>query len=986
MTERREGRWLVVLTLTLLACVPRLVHAQGGPTLNGLGVEERLDSPSALDAALGRSSAHPVPPLFVRLHVSFGTLADLVSSGVWTRLDDRLAQYGRHHAAVLIAVDDLPADASSSDAWRQVMRSTADHCKGRVEAYEIGGDTAGARPDPATYAFLLKLAAVEIRGADRDARVALAEVSPGEADWVDAVYRQDTAAYVDLVVVSAPGRADWSSLEALQKTVAADDPTAGLIVAGATIPGSSGDAGREWLGLLLAHLGTSLSRLSVVADADALVSMLAAGSRFADVLAGQAVELDEQAAALRLVAAGQDVTSRVPHRLLYNTSTLSTYLVYGPSASPLQIALLDEQDRRPVRRDLATGGVQAVDGFSSDPATHRETFGVPAVRGVEVLDFDYGAESRYTSRSDVAAAAGLSVAEVVFREQQERASEVAHFSRYIALARMEQHFRPTPTDVFDVVTTNRFFVDDGAVEWEELSFSLNGTRWGPDRPAFPMLQPEKVLSLPLEVRLTNDYRYRLDGAETVDGRPCYVVAFEPVAATGSFYRGRMWIDQETFRRVKVTTVQTKMAAPVVSSEETQWYGLVPAPGGQPVAMVTRVSTNQIFLIAGRNLLVEKQTDFSGFEIDPPDFQARRAAARTSDRIMYRDTDQGVRYLVKRGGQRVVSDRPTTSAKALAMGTTIDPSFDFPLPIFGLNYLNFAFLGPNRQLSLLFGGVLALGNIDVPRLGGHPLDASVDLFAIAVPGNNLVFGNGGELKGQRVMSIPFSTGVNLGYQFTPFQKVSVDYSFRYDKYFAAKETDAAFTVPSSTITNGAGVRYEYERHGYTIQISVDGYRRAVWKPWGTGPFDPATRDYRRNAVTVGKTFYPGPFQTLHASFGWYGGHDLDRFSMYEFGLFDEVRMHGVPAAGVRFPELWLGRLSYSFNVFDQYRLDLFLDQAAGRDRSVSAAWRRVTGAGIAVSLRVPWQAMLRVDVGKSFLPLPYRTAGSFVLQILLLKPL
>ena len=48
--------------------------------------------------------------------------------------------------------------------------------------------------------------------------------------------------------------------------------------------------------------------------------------------------------------------------------------------------------------------------------------------------------------------------------------------------------------------------------------------------------------------------------------------------------------------------------------------------------------------------------------------------------MYRDTDQGVRYLVKRGETRVVSDQMTTSAKAFVLGADIDPSFDRPLPI------------------------------------------------------------------------------------------------------------------------------------------------------------------------------------------------------------------------------------------------------------------------------------------------------------------
>jgi hypothetical protein len=57
----------------------------------------------------------------------------------------------------------------------------------------------------------------------------------------------------------------------------------------------------------------------------------------------------------------------------------------------------------------------------------------------------------------------------------------------------------------------------------------------------------------------------------------------------------------------------------------------------------------------------------------------------------RDTDQGLRYLVKKGETRVVSDQTTTSSTAFALGVDVDPSFDFPLPIGGLDILDFNFL-------------------------------------------------------------------------------------------------------------------------------------------------------------------------------------------------------------------------------------------------------------------------------------------------------
>src|SRR5439155_9130085 len=114
-----------------------------------------------------------------------------------------------------------------------------------------------------------------------------------------------------------------------------------------------------------------------------------------------------------------------------------------------------------------------------------------------------------------------------------------------------------------------------------------------------------------------------------------------------------------------------------------------------------------------------------------DFETVRAAARTGQQVMYRDTERGVRYLVKKGAGRVVSDTVTTSARAFAMGADIDPSFDYPLPIAGLNILDFNFLNHDMQLALLFGGVIALGNVQRAGLWGGRVDVSVDFFGLAV---------------------------------------------------------------------------------------------------------------------------------------------------------------------------------------------------------------------------------------------------------------
>ena len=129
-----------------------------------------------------------------------------------------------------------------------------------------------------------------------------------------------------------------------------------------------------------------------------------------------------------------------------------------------------------------------------------------------MVNFNEGAGDALVERSGVSAVRTLTIGEIIARHQQQQRAQDAIVKQYVAHARMAQHFRPTLTDPgYDVVSENRYFVAGTEVEWEELSFSVNGTKWGVDRPPFPLLQPEKLLSLPLQLRFDDGYRYRLDG-------------------------------------------------------------------------------------------------------------------------------------------------------------------------------------------------------------------------------------------------------------------------------------------------------------------------------------------------------------------------------------------------------------------------------------------------------------------------------------------
>jgi hypothetical protein len=978
------GRFALIIGISGCLAPPALA---GPPVLRGLGIDETLAGEALTAEALNQATLRASDlPVLARIVIQPSDLAG-EEAHRFDALDARFERYRLKGVPVLMSfADPLPAP-DAAEPWRQLLHAVADRYRGRVKAYELpakGGPAAAVHE----VAFVLRLLAVELRAADPDALLAIGPLGAHDRAWLEGLYHEDVAPYVDAVAV--PGEGAAAAVSALEPLIAEHDPEASIFATGYPLPPDEAAAAQALLDWEVAHLGGRVSLTTYAApSAQSLSLALNAAARIKDVLAADVVTLDDPTAGLRLTQGGEDVTASLRHSLLYDPGSLSTYLFYAADgrAGDLRVELKDATGLKPDLRDPLKAKSTFKVRNEWDATARRARVSVPLLDRLALLQLSYGGDNALVSRSEVTGSVLPSVAEIVFRHQLAQAKQDAKVESYTADARMEMHFRPSATDPgFDVITENRFFADRKASEWEETTFLLNGTRWGPKRPAFPMLQAEKVLSLPLDLKLSNDYLYKLLGLEKVQGRDAYAVRFDPVDESRSLYRGTVWIDVTSYAKLKVQTLQTRLSAPVVSSEETQFFDPAGEVDGLPIHLLSHFTTRQIMLVAGRNLLVERQVQFSKVAINPANFEAQRAAARGRDNIMYKDTDAGLRNFVKRAGTRVVEDRPTKSAKALAVGTIIDPSYDYPLPIVGLNYLNFDFLGHDNQLAVLFGGILALANVQRPKAIGDKISASVDLFAIAVASNDEVFGAGGENRGQRLRTHPFSTGLNLGWQADSFQKLSVSYQFRYDAYARDDGTEPGFTSPSSTVTNGFGLAYEYRRGGYTLQASGTHYRRGSWDPWGApGDYEADQRTYEKVSGSFSKDFFFGAVHKVHLNAAYFGGRRLDRFSQYQFGLFEENRIHGVPSSGVRFGELAMFRASYSFNLLDLYGVDLFFDQAVGRAPQ-GGPWRSVTGLGLGFNLRGPKGTLLRGEIGKSFLPSSLNGAGSFVAQITLLKPL
>jgi hypothetical protein len=956
--------------------------------LRGIAIDQRLDAePLAADVTR-------LVPAIIRLSIDDTAFIGPAADAALARLQDVLGRYQGRQVTIVVALGRVPDADGDVEAWRQFVREVAARSRGKVAGYQIGEVREAAAPDVDRYVYLLKLAAVQIRAVDSDASILQGRIAASEVEWQRRVLDAGAGPYIDGIAIDGPAADEdepfRSAVDRMTALAAREKPSAIVLLGPMRLPADPAAAAAGSTDAVLRWIGTRVQVTAFAGDAAAVGATLAAAARLTDLVTGDLVALDERTAGLRLLQGASDVTATVAHRLVYSLTGFATFLVYwgAPNGAPLDLEITASNVTTPMVRDPRTAAAQAPTGVQNGPQDGRLQMTLPVADHPLIVDFNFGASRSLGSSVDVRKDALPRVEEIIFRHQQAQAAQDAVLQNYVAHVRIEQHFHPSPADPpYNLVTENRLFSEHGAVEWEELSFELNGAKWTTNRPPFPLVQAEKVLSLPLDLRLNQDYTYRLDGLDNVGERPAFVIRFDPVeAATHALYRGTVWIDRATYVRLKVQAVETRLNGPVVSNDETQVFEQPGEIDGRPVWLLGRLISKQVFLIAGRSVLIEREVRLSDFALNAPDFDRDRSAARASDRIMYRDTNEGVRYLVKQGETRVVSDRLTTSARAFVLGTDIDPSLDIPLPIGGFNILDFNFLNRNLQLALLYGGVIVFGNIQHANLWGGRFDASVDFFGLGLKANDDLFDQHGKRSGERVNRIPVAAGLNLGYQITPFQKVTGHYEFKYDAYFRDATTAPGFVIPSSTGTNGAGVGYEYRRRGYSLLANAIGYRRTTWTQWGEGDtFDPRHRTFTKYDLGLSKDFSFATFHNIHLNGSYFGGQRLDRFSMYQFGLFDATRMHGVPSA-VRFGELGMFRGSYSFNLFEQYRLDLFVDHASGRDPQGDDLWRQVTGTGIRLNLRAPRNTILQVDFGKSVLPAVYRGAGSMVLQILLLKPL
>lgn len=836
------------------------------------------------------------------------------------------------------------ASAAPANAWFQVVW--------RPEGQE------GQAPAATEAAFLIKRAAVALTGARSEARVA-SDAFPPDPAFFKALYGEDVAAYLEAIVLRPGG-----NLEQAVATIQEADPGRPVVLDSAPLPAVPGEVLSDAARNAVRGIGLTLFRATEVGPQ--IVSPLALLAReFTGDISYDAGSIPSGAEeawtfvrgkdfSIRVIAlapaGASDLTLRFPDPYLRRPSRFPyTFDTVGPPAGEVKGDALE------VRLD--NPGRVAVLGLERATAAERE--------GVE-------------EKLSVATERQMPVEEILRRLQAFEDAQDRKLDTYSATNTTHLRFQPAAgSQTVEATLQGPYFFDEKTgSDWAWETLYVNGVKWrSKSIPEIPLVQPEKAAAMPVQITFTRQYRYRLRGSDKVDGRDAWVVDFAPASEgeTGKLYQGSVWVDKQLYARLRTRAVQIGLEGEVISNEETLHYTPINAMGlpadwsSESYILPLRVVAQQILSVVNATTVVERETLLSEVRVNPPDFEAKRAQVAETDVTMVRDTERGLRYLVKEEGseQRVVKEGFDTNKLFLAGGVFYDDALDYPLPLGGINYFDFDFRGTGKQVNLFFAGALLTLNAAEPRLFGSKFDLGADLFALAIPFADNVFRDDEEIFAEEVEQRTGSFGLKLGRPLGNFVKLGLEYDVLFLKYGESDNTGEGFVLPSDNLTHSVELSGTFSRSGYGFSLHGGVSRRSEWDPWGfpgTADFEDPKQEFARWGARASKNWYLPRFQKIGVELDYVSGSDLDRFSKYQFGFFGSTRVHGYQSNRVRAEEAIAAHLSYGFEIGEFLRLDAVGDAAWATDEAAGLDNEMLAGVGLAGTFIGPWQTVVNLDVG------------------------
>jgi len=914
--------------------------------------------------------ATPVP-ILVRLRpedfATAGTALDAMPPAVRARMT----------IVISYAVDPAKDPMAEVETHTQAIIDWARQ-HGPFEALGISVDNV----DPAVGGYAIKRLAVTAQGQNAASRIVLPPATP---EALAKLYETGAQSYVDILLADGP------NVKATVAWALEKDPAKKIW---AIVPPQSPNVFFD-LARALAD-GATRAFTSAPATADLLASL----ASFDRALIGD-YAYDSTARIDMLDAKGNKIDE--PVVAFVRGEDLRTVVVPRGDATASTIASLAGDDYKSPRRYDAAGEKDVTDVGSKGG---RFLIGMPPVTKPFVFTVEHNEVPRANVSKEslnITTHRGITVEEIIRNHQAYKSYQESIQPRYVARDATKLRFTMTGGEAIEATIAGDYFSDPkGRADWVWQDFYLNGVKWKYGRiPELPLIQPEKVTQLPLDIHLTNEYRYELIRESDLLGYHTYEVRFEPpahAAAELPLYRGTVWIDGRTWARIRLSMVQLNLKGEILSNEERVDF--------QPFARATHtpltaaevaktepreiiwlpqtVSAQQVVSAAGRGTVVLRQTDFTDFRLDPADYETHLAEAEKSDARMVRETKAGLRYLERTpAGERVVKEGFDSSRMFLLGGIHHDAGLQYPVvPLGGIDYFNFDLAHKGIQTNVFFAGVVLAANATNPNVANTHTNIGADFFGIAIPTTQSLYRNGREQLGEEVKVLPTRLSVRVGHPFLQFGKVDFSLGIQHDTYQRGDNTAPSFIVPSDTFVITPTVEGQYARWGTTVTGWYSYEMRTTWKPWGNlAEFDPKDKNYADFGGSLARSFYLPKFQRIGAEIDYMDGTRLDRFSEYGFGFFGAQRIHGIKSGSVLADRAILAHLSYGFVFSDQFRLEAFYDHGLIDNKLAGYHKEPFQGIGIAGQTVGPYGTLLRLDLGKT---VGRNAQAGFVADVVFLK--
>jgi len=944
----KDAPHLNVLVTVALWLATGVVHAVNLPCSVCVGV--RTETPSEVTAALeGEPPLDEGDSFFVAWSVSLaGPAAPSSSDAVrrsgatpWVRVVfDTPAPLGDH----------LEQLESELERLAGLVRHSGDGSY--VQA--VWRPQAGA-VSPREHAFLIKKAAVAVTGASESA-IFVAGPLPTDPEEIRALYREEVAAYLDLVAL-APG----GDLEAAVATLAEVDPGKPVVLDGVRWPATPAEtaalaAEAFATGVAVTFFDLPVSQRPVLAPLKVLARELGGGLVFDP----YAVEGD-----------GGRAWSFVREDL-----DLRVVAIAPPHARELELVFADSRLRAPTLVDLDGGDDRPL--YDTERGPERLKVRVDDPGEVVLLRLERPSADElagFDEFVDVSGDRSIPVEEILRRLQSFEDDQARRLDHYQATRTLHLRFQSLQ-GAFEVSYSGEFFSrPDGGFDWVWRDFFVGGVKWRSKKlPKVPLIQPEKVASLPAEIRFTKDYDYRLRGTAEVDGRDCWVVDFKPVttAPGRSLHRGTVWVDREIFARVRTRATQVGLEGSVLSNEETYFFTPVDE-NGRPAAwsrgsyiLPLRISGQQTLSILSATLPVEVETVLEDIRINGEDFGHNREIALASEATMVRDTDDGLRYLGKdESGERYVEPELDSNRLFVLGGVFWDESVDYPLPLAGVNYLDLDFRKTGAQVDVFFAGALLAAGIADPQLFGSRWNGGANVNGLFFFAGDELYRDGEIVPEEEVRRRSASADVFVGRPLAKFLSFELTYGLNINDHSRADDTADDFVLPSDTLTHSFKAGLQYNRAGYRLRVSGTANRRASWEFWGlpgNDEYNPDQRNYRRWRASFAKTWWLPKFRRIALSLEHLNGSNLDRFSGYDFGIFGSFPVSGYQSGLVRAERASGAHLSAGINYFDKIRFNLKTDVVWANNAVTGLDNELLAGVGFDGTLTLPWQLIMNFEAG------------------------